>query len=44
MKADKCPNCGKYAFKPFIDPEIGSYMRCSFCHFVITEASMDESD
>ena len=43
MKADKCPQCSRYGFRPYIDPEIGGYMRCSYCKFVITEASFDEA-
>ncbi len=44
MKGEKCPNCGRFTFKPFIDPNIGGYMKCSSCGCVVTESESDELD
>lgn len=40
-KPELCPNCLKYGLRPYIDPNIGGYVRCSLCNYVRVEGGED---
>jgi hypothetical protein len=39
-----CPRCNRYTLEPFIDPNVGGFVRCSRCGYELAEADIVEDD
>ena len=44
MKKEYCQNCCTYNLQSFIDPQIGGYVRCAKCHWILTEAEVTDEN
>lgn len=39
---EMCPSCKAPTLEVFIDPEIGGYVKCMKCGYLMTEADLTE--